>query len=229
MENAASKHFGVAISATNEPADFLLDLSSNRHLSCDYFGSSTVPIVGYIVKKEITRSSFYAHCLARKSPLQGVLVQCSLLTEKLSPSYVIKLLWPPFPQTPLLLHHNEARRGAHTTMVTWLSQSLLPEECKDKMLTKCLWNDCVSASPGPPQWLSSKESACNAGDTGDMGSIPGLEDSLKEEMATHPSILAWNIPRTERPGGLQFMGVKELDTTEHLSTCLLHIKSRRAE
>ena len=43
-------------------------------------------------KKEITRSSFYAHCLARKSPLQGVLVQCSLVTEKLSPSYVIKLL-----------------------------------------------------------------------------------------------------------------------------------------
>ena len=92
-------------------------------------------------KKEITRSSFYAHCLARKSPLQGVLVQCSLVTEKLSPSYVIKLLWPSIPQTPLLLHHDEARRGEHTTMVTWLSQTLFPEECKGKMLTKCLWND----------------------------------------------------------------------------------------
>ena len=62
-----------------------------------------------------------------------------------------------------------------------------------------------------------------------MGSIPGLEDSLKEEMATHSSILAWNSPWTQRPGGLQPMGVKELDTTEHLNTCLLHIKSRRAE
>ena len=31
----------------------------------------------------------------------------------------------------------------------------------------------------------------------------GWEDPLKEEMATHSSILAWRIPRTEEPGGLQ--------------------------
>ena len=35
-----------------------------------------------------------------------------------------------------------------------------------------------------------KESACNAGDTGDMGLIPGSEDCLEKEMATHSSILA---------------------------------------
>ena len=29
---------------------------------------------------------------------------------------------------------------------------------------------------------------------------------MEEEMATHPSILAWEIPQTEEPGGLQFMG-----------------------
>ena len=34
----------------------------------------------------------------------------------------------------------------------------------------------------------------------------GLEDPLEEEMATHSSILAWEIPRTEEPGGLQSMG-----------------------
>ena len=34
----------------------------------------------------------------------------------------------------------------------------------------------------------------------------GGEDRLKEEMATHCSILAWEIPRTEGPGGLQSMG-----------------------
>ena len=33
-----------------------------------------------------------------------------------------------------------------------------------------------------------------------------LEDPLEEEMATHPSILVWRIPRTEEPGGLQSMG-----------------------
>ena len=34
----------------------------------------------------------------------------------------------------------------------------------------------------------------------------GREDPLKEEMATHSSILVWEIPRTEGPGGLQLMG-----------------------
>jgi len=33
----------------------------------------------------------------------------------------------------------------------------------------------------------------------------GWEDSLEEGMATHSSILAWGIPWTEDPGGLQFM------------------------
>ena len=33
-----------------------------------------------------------------------------------------------------------------------------------------------------------------------------LEDSLKQEMATHSSFLAWRIPWTEEPGGLQSMG-----------------------
>ena len=34
----------------------------------------------------------------------------------------------------------------------------------------------------------------------------GQEDPLEEEMATHLGILAWEIPRTEEPGGLQSMG-----------------------
>ena len=34
----------------------------------------------------------------------------------------------------------------------------------------------------------------------------GLEDPLKEGMATHSSVLAWRIPWTEKPGGLQSMG-----------------------
>ena len=33
----------------------------------------------------------------------------------------------------------------------------------------------------------------------------GQEDPLEEEMTTHSSILAWEIPRTEEPGGLQSM------------------------
>ena len=44
----------------------------------------------------------------------------------------------------------------------------------------------------------------------------GGEDPLEKEMATHCSILAWKIPWTAEPGGLQSMGLKELDTTEEL-------------
>ena len=43
----------------------------------------------------------------------------------------------------------------------------------------------------------------------------GQEDPLEEEMVTYSSILAWRIPWTEEPGGLQSQGLKELRMTEH--------------
>ena len=46
----------------------------------------------------------------------------------------------------------------------------------------------------------------------------GREESLEEEMATRSSVLAWEIPWTKEPGGLQSMGSQELVTTERLST-----------
>ena len=46
----------------------------------------------------------------------------------------------------------------------------------------------------------------------------GLEDPLEKEMATHSSILAWEISWTEEPGGLQSMGSQELDMTQRLNT-----------
>ena len=39
---------------------------------------------------------------------------------------------------------------------------------------------------------------------------PGWEDALEKEMATHSSILSWEIPLTEEPGGLQSMGLQRL-------------------
>ena len=44
--------------------------------------------------------------------------------------------------------------------------------------------------------------------TGNKGSVPGLEDPLEEEMATHSSILVWEIPWTEEPGRLQSTGLQ---------------------
>ena len=49
--------------------------------------------------------------------------------------------------------------------------------------------------PGFPGGSDGKESACNGGDARDIVSIPGWEDLLEKEMATHSSILAWKIHR----------------------------------
>ena len=53
-----------------------------------------------------------------------------------------------------------------------------------------------------------KESACNVGD---LGLNPGLGRSLEKGMATHSGILAWRIPWTEEPGGLQSMGSQRVE------------------
>ena len=44
----------------------------------------------------------------------------------------------------------------------------------------------------------------------------GQKDPLEEEMATHSSTLAWRIPWTEEPGGLQFLGLQRIG--HHLVT-----------
>ena len=80
------------------------------------------------------------------------------------------------------------------SLLLWQSNhhSCLLSEVRTTWYASLLWS-------GPPQ--TPKNLPDNAGDTGDLGSIPGLE-----EMATHPSILAWEVPWTEEPGGLQSMG-----------------------
>ena len=51
-----------------------------------------------------------------------------------------------------------------------------------------------------------KESVCNAGDTEDVGLIPGLKRPPEGGLAAYSSILAWRRLRTEEPGGLQSTG-----------------------
>ena len=65
----------------------------------------------------------------------------------------------------------------------------------------------IISSLGFPGGSDSKESAFNSGDP---GSIAGSEDPLEKGMATHSSILAWRIPWTEEPGGLQSMGLQRV-------------------
>ena len=64
-----------------------------------------------------------------------------------------------------------------------------------------------SLSWGFPGGSVVKNPPANAGD---VGSIPGQEDPLEEEMATHSSTLAWEIPWTEEPGRLQSMGLQRV-------------------
>ena len=64
----------------------------------------------------------------------------------------------------------------------------------------------------------------NAGDAQEMQLCSlGREDPLEEEMATHSSILAWEIPWTEEPGRLQPMWLKESDMTEHTHIPCLYV------
>ena len=59
---------------------------------------------------------------------------------------------------------------------------------------------CVPIPLGFPHSSVGKESACSAGE---LGLIPGSGRSPEKEMATHSSVLAWRMPWTEGPGGLQ--------------------------
>ena len=51
----------------------------------------------------------------------------------------------------------------------------------------------------------------------------GQEDPLEEEAATQSSILAWKIPRTEKPGGLQYMSTKRHTWVSMHICIIMHI------
>ena len=57
-----------------------------------------------------------------------------------------------------------------------------------------------------PWWLNGEESACNSGAAQDTVWSLGQQNPLEKGTATHSSILAWKIPWTEKPGGLQSTG-----------------------
>ena len=50
----------------------------------------------------------------------------------------------------------------------------------------------------------------------------GREDPLEKKMATHYSILAWEIPQPEKPGSIQFMGWQRVGRNEQLTLQFIH-------
>ena len=61
-------------------------------------------------------------------------------------------------------------------------------------------------------WLSDTVIKNLPGNAGDTGSIPGLGRPPGEKNDTHSSILAWETPWTEEPGGPQSMGLQKIQT-----------------
>ena len=68
---------------------------------------------------------------------------------------------------------------------------------------KASFDFCIPILLCFPSGSDGKEFACSVGD---LDSIPGAEDSLENEMATHSSILAWKIPWTDEPCRIESMG-----------------------
>ena len=57
----------------------------------------------------------------------------------------------------------------------------------------------------------------------------GQEDSLEEELATHSSILAWEIPWTEEPDGLPSIRPQRVSPTEHTLLVISRAMKLRGE
>ena len=96
----------------------------------------------------------------------------------------------PHPNSLLLGHHRALSQLAGLS-------SIFP-------LGTTLWK-VNTLGKGFPGGSLVKNPPANAGDVGDTKSL-GQEDPLEEGMATHSSILAWEIPWTKEPGRLQSIG-----------------------
>ena len=64
---------------------------------------------------------------------------------------------------------------------------------------------------GYPRWPDGKELPANKGDAEDAGSIPESGRSPGEGNGYHPRMLAWEVPWTEEPNRLLFMGSQRIE------------------
>ena len=113
--------------------------------------------------------------------------------------------WPVYsPKYSTNWLENDLLAGLMQVLMLELQMHIMEKQTFVKCVTKASQLTSVNLSffiyrdnNGLPCWLSSKESACKEGDA---GPIPGSK-------ATHSSILTWEIPWAEEPGGLKVHGV----------------------
>ena len=107
--------------------------------------------------------------------------------------------------------------GATPNTMTYPVKESRPKKQKREQASSLLTDFCNLPLEAPlqhfccilwdfPGGASDKESACQCRRHETWVRSLGWEDPLEEGMATHPSILAWRILRTEEPSGLQHMG-----------------------
>jgi len=82
---------------------------------------------------------------------------------------------------------------------------MIKADCKTQRSKICI--EIYKWTWGFPGGSDGEESTCNAGD---LGSVLGWEDPLDKGTAANSGILAWRIPWTEEPGGLQSMWSKRV-------------------
>ena len=71
---------------------------------------------------------------------------------------------------------------------------------------------CTALSTSQMDFLGSSVVKNLPANAGEAGQSLGWKGPLEKEMATHSNILAWDIPWTEKPGGLQSMGSQKSQT-----------------
>ena len=106
--------------------------------------------------------------------------------------------------------NREWRNRKNPTKCETMSQSL--KSCTSGPATSALiWVPLAWASQVAPMVknMPARKISMPAGNLRHVWSL-GQEDPLEEEMTTHSSILAWRIPRTEEPGGLQSIGLQRV-------------------
>ena len=121
----------------------------------------------------------------------------------------------------------------HTSQPGWLSYLF----CKVQicaidnagLLPVTIFNTIQKRHEASQVALVVKNSPANAGDRRDLTHTLCLEDPLEEGMATHSSTLAWRIPWTEEPGGLQSIGLQRVEQNwgnlAHMQKCHKHLNA----
>ena len=92
----------------------------------------------------------------------------------------------------------------------WKFFSNPTSDCQDKLDKESVMG-WICDAPHHYGGISGKEPLCQCRRLKRRGSNPWVgEDARETEMATHSSILAWEIPWTEEPGRLQYMGLQKI-------------------